>query len=189
MVRRYSRGVFFVLNQSGADRVLAEDLFQETFRLVIEKTRNGEVRHPERFTGFILGIARNLTIEYFRANTRAQAQQNWNACVMADSPLDGLLEEERAEFVRHVLAAMPCERDRAVLHRYYFNDDDKESICAALGICSLQFNRILSRARERYRKAFDGVGQLPAKANPRANRATQVANNKFTTCLPGTLGL
>lgn len=164
LVHRYNRGVFFILNQNVADRTVAEDLYQETFRLTLEKIRGGEVREPERFSGFILSIARNLAIEYFRKNTRAEARQgeeDESRTIVAPeaSQLDNLLKEERARLVRDVLAALPSERDRKVLHRFYIADDDKEEICADLGISALHFNQILCRARERYRKAFDELGR------------------------------
>jgi len=168
LVHRYSRGVFFVLNQNVSDRVIAEDLYQETFRLTLEKIRGGEVREPERFSGFILSIARNLAIEHFRKNARARERQggeNEIRTIAAPEPsqLDNLLKEERATLVHHVLAALPSERDRKVLHRFYIADDDKEEICADLGISSLHFNQILCRARERYRKAFDELSRAGGK--------------------------
>ncbi|MGA3240945.1 MAG: RNA polymerase sigma factor [Bryobacteraceae bacterium] len=168
LVHRYSRGVFFVLNQNVSDREIAEDLYQETFRLTLEKIRGGEVREPERFSGFILSIARNLAIEHFRKNTRArerQGEENESRTIAAPDPsqLDHLLKEERATLVHHVLAALPSERDRKVLRRFYIADDDKEEICADLGISSLHFNQILCRARERYRKAFDELSRAGGK--------------------------
>jgi DNA-directed RNA polymerase specialized sigma24 family protein len=42
-----------------------------------------------------------------------------------------------------------------VLYRFYLADDDKEEICAELGVSSLHFNQILCRARERYKKLFE----------------------------------
>jgi RNA polymerase sigma-70 factor (ECF subfamily) len=168
LVQRYSRGVFFVLNQNVADRAIVEDLYQETFRLSLEKIRGGEVRDPERLSGFIVSIARNLAIEYFRKNTRAEARQGDESesrtiAAPEAGQLDQLLKEERARLVREALAGLPSERDRTVLHRFYIADDDKEEICADLGISALHFNQILCRARDRYRKAFDELGRQRRK--------------------------
>lgn len=168
LVRRYSRGVFFVLNQNVSDRTIADDLYQETFRLVIEKVRGGEVRDPERFSGFIVSIARNLAIEYFRKSARVEARQagedeSRTIAAPQASQLENLLKEERAVLVRQVLTELPSERDRTVLHRFYIADDDKEDICAELGISSLHFNQVLCRARERYRKAFEGLTRQERK--------------------------
>jgi RNA polymerase sigma-70 factor, ECF subfamily len=168
LVRRYSRGVFFVLNQNVSDPTIAEDLYQETFRLVIEKVRGGEVREPERLSGFIVSVARNLAIEYFRKNMRVQerqADEDESRTIAAPeaSQLESLLKEERTKLVRQVLADLPSERDRKVLHRFYIAEDDKEEICGELGISSLHFNQVLCRARERYRKAFEELRRLERK--------------------------
>jgi hypothetical protein len=37
-------------------------LYQETFRIALEKIRRGDVREPEKLSGFMGGIARNLVI-------------------------------------------------------------------------------------------------------------------------------
>ena len=46
LVHRYSRGVSFILSGSIANPSAVEDLRQETFRIALEKIRNGDVREP-----------------------------------------------------------------------------------------------------------------------------------------------
>jgi len=159
LVRQYSRGVYFVINQSVMDSAQVDDIYQETFRLVLEKVRAGQVREPERLSGFILSIARNLVIEQFRKNVRAEVGNEAYGRSQVASPeisqLDQLLRQEQAALARRVLAALESDRDRKILFRFYIADDDKEEICADLGVSSMHFNQILCRARERYRKLFD----------------------------------
>src|SRR5215470_7082480 len=64
LVRQYSRGVLVIIGQSVSDRSLVEDLYQDCFRLVLEKVRAGEVREPDRLSGFICSIARHIVIEH-----------------------------------------------------------------------------------------------------------------------------
>lgn len=167
LVRRYSRGVRFVISQSVADRGQAEDVYQETFRLALEKIREGEVREPERLSGFLMGIARTLVLEHFRRAARAQVrEQDFSGRqipVAEPSPLDRLLRQEQAALVHRVLAALPSDRDRSVLYRFYVADEDKDAICDNLGISGLHFNQILCRARERYRKLFEQMRQEKGK--------------------------
>jgi RNA polymerase sigma-70 factor (ECF subfamily) len=68
------------------------------------------------------------------------------------------LQEQRKLLARRVLAAMPSERDRTVLFRFYIADDDKERICEDLGLSSTHFNQVLFRARERFRSLLDEMG-------------------------------
>lgn len=161
LVQRYSRGVFFVINQSVSDTTVADDIYQESFRLVLEKVRAGEVREPERLSGFISSLTRNLVIEYFRRSSRQQARQEADADQRIPSPqpsqLDQLLRKEQGLLARRVLEALPSDRDRKVLYRFYIADDEKEQICADLEVSSGHFNQILCRARERYKKLFEDM--------------------------------
>jgi RNA polymerase sigma-70 factor, ECF subfamily len=159
LVQRYSRGVWFAIRQLVSEREAAEDIYQETFRLVIEKLRAGEVREPERLSGFISSLARNLVIEQFRRQSRQRAREEPEAgqpfASPAPSQLDGLLRQEHSALARQVLDSLPSDRDRTVLYRFYIADDDKEEICAELGVTALHFNQILFRARERFKRLFE----------------------------------
>jgi RNA polymerase sigma-70 factor, ECF subfamily len=66
-----------------------------------------------------------------------------------------LLQKEKAGIVRRILNEMTNERDIQALFRFYLAEDDKEQICADLGLTNLQFNLVLHRARERYRELYE----------------------------------
>jgi RNA polymerase sigma-70 factor, ECF subfamily len=170
LVERYSRGISFVIRQLVSDHDAAEDIYQETFRLVLEKIRDGAVREPERLSGFITSIARNLVVEQFRRVSRRRAREEPETdqpiASPAPSQLDGLLRAEKISLVRRVLASLPSDRDRQILYRFYLADDDKDEICDGLGVTSLQFNQILCRARERYKKLFEEMTVEPKKKIP-----------------------
>ena len=161
LVRRYSRGVSFVIRQSISDNSLAEDIYQDSFRLVLEKVRAGELRDPDRLSGFVCSVARNLVLEQFRRHSQRgeRQQQDFEQPIPSVEPsqLDQLLREEQGNLARQVLAALPSDRDRKVLYRFYIADDEKEEICADLGVTSLHFNQILCRARERYKKLYEEI--------------------------------
>src|SRR5215469_15450804 len=72
LVERYSRGVSIIIGRIARDSSDIDDLCQETFRLVLEKVRRGELREPERLSGFVCGVARNLAIEQVRQPRRMQ---------------------------------------------------------------------------------------------------------------------
>jgi RNA polymerase sigma-70 factor (ECF subfamily) len=163
LVRRYSRGVSIIIGQSVADPAAAADVYQETFRLALLKVRAGEVRDPERLAGFICGIARSLVIEHFRGAARFKARHEGEPDRQLASPepsqLDQLLREERAALARRVLSELPSGRDRKILYRFYIADDEKEDICAELGISALHFNQVICRARHRYKKIYESMGE------------------------------
>lgn len=159
LVERYANGVRFAIGQSAQDRSAVEDLYQETFCVVLQKIRRGEVREPERLSGFIVSVARNLMIDYFRRTSRKRAREEDADTASVRSPepsqLDRLLQDQRKVLAHRVLASMPSHRDRTVLSRFYIADDDKDRICEDLGLSSHHFNQVLCRARERFRKLLE----------------------------------
>jgi RNA polymerase sigma-70 factor, ECF subfamily len=158
LIERYSRGVMVIIRREVHDAAVAEDIHQETFRIGLEKIRQGDVREPERLSGFICGVARNLVIDYFRRAARQESMTEIEEAARLPHPasdqLQELLRKEKADLVRQVLKEMPNERDIQVLYRFYIADDEKEQICADLGLTSLDFNRVLHRARERFRELY-----------------------------------
>jgi RNA polymerase sigma-70 factor (ECF subfamily) len=161
LVERYSRGVMIIIRREVHDTVAVEDIHQEGFRIVLEKIRRGDVREPEKLSGFVCGVARNLVIDHFRRATRQENNAVIDEAVSIPHPapdqLQELLRKEKADLVRQVLKGMSNERDIQALYRFYIADDDKEQICADLGLTSLHFNRVLHRARERFRELYERV--------------------------------
>jgi RNA polymerase sigma-70 factor (ECF subfamily) len=159
LVRQYSRGVQFAISQSVSDGSVVEDLYQECFRMVLEKVRAGEVNEPDRLSGFICSLARNIVIEYFRKTSRRETYHAPAGEHAVPSPepnqLDRLLREEKGSLARRVLDALPSDRDRSVLYRFYIAEDDRDEICADLGIEATLLSQILCRARQRYKNLFE----------------------------------
>jgi RNA polymerase sigma-70 factor, ECF subfamily len=158
LVERYNRGVRFFIRQEISDTSIADDLYQEIFCLLLEKIRRGEVREPEKLSGFVRSVARNLAISHFRRPTRREiltgTEETSSLPHPAPNQLEGLLRKEKVELVRQVLEEMPNQRDLQVLYRFYIAEEEKEKICADLGLTGAQFNLVLHRARERYRELY-----------------------------------
>jgi RNA polymerase sigma-70 factor (ECF subfamily) len=164
LVARFSRGLLLMLRHLARDPTLADDLHQETFALVLAKIRRGEVREPERLAGFLRSTARNLFIADRRKEARYSSldgdgeEDELRRPEPADrgpAPLDRFLADEEARQVRRLLDELRFDRDRQLLFRFYLSDDDKEEICADLGVDPDRFNQILFRARERLRELWE----------------------------------
>ena len=156
LVRHFWRGVETIVRRASGDQSNTEDLCQDTFRVALEKIRRGDIREPQKLPGFIASLARNLVTEHFRRHPsdRAAADGGREPVDSNPSPLDSLLQREQAAIVRKVLEEMDTERDRQILFRYYVAEEEKERICAELGLTAVHFNRVLFRARERYRALY-----------------------------------
>jgi RNA polymerase sigma-70 factor (ECF subfamily) len=177
LVARYSRGVLVILRRSAGDPAAIDDIYQEVFLLALEKIRAGEVRNAASLSGFICAIARNLAVENGRRRAAAARRAEPDAPVgVADpvaGPLDRLIRLEAERCVHLVLSEMRGERDRQLLRRFYLGEDDKDRICADLDLTSLQFNRVLHRARERFRELYEqavGRDNRPSRRTLRLER-------------------
>ena len=170
MVERYSRGVHFLLLRLTRDSARADDLHQETFRLVLQKVRAGELREPAKLSAYISQIARNLFIAECRKDAKGSSEGEGECAIAlpdpAPGPLKRLLDKENAAIVRRLLAELEPQRDREILLRYFVAEHAKEEICADLGLSSLHFNRVLHRARQRLKRllAQHHEGQGPGRA-------------------------
>ena len=166
LVSRYGRGVTILIHRASSDASAVDDLYQQTFQIALEKIRRGDLREPERLSGFICSLARNLVIDHFRKAAARRFPGSAEGSLAADpapGPLESLLRVEKASIVRRVLAELPSERDREILFRFYITEEEKESICRDLGLTSLHFNRVLFRARERYRELYEESTRNRAK--------------------------
>jgi RNA polymerase sigma-70 factor (ECF subfamily) len=158
LVSRYKSGVSIILRRMVKDSGVTDDLSQETFRLVLEKIRRGEVREAEKLSGFVCSIARNLALDHFRQIRRLETQEDVAAIPLSDpapDQLSVLLQRERTAAVRQVLQELESARDRALLYRFYIAEEEKAHICCDLGLSSLHFNRVLHRARQRFRELYE----------------------------------
>ena len=158
LFERYRRGIATILRQTLGSRAVAEDLFQETFRLALEKVRAGELRDPERLPQFLNSLARNLAIDYFRKNTRRGTDEPLESVdhtlEIEPSQYAQLARREKGQLALEVLRQLGNDRYRQLLYRYYIAEEEKASLCADFDLSSLHFNRVLFRARQHYRELF-----------------------------------
>jgi RNA polymerase sigma-70 factor (ECF subfamily) len=156
MALRYRAGIFQIIYRVVQNYSVAEDLSQETLMKALEKTRQGDVREPERFSGFICQMAKFIALDYVRklqlAVKNEEVDTAEQVCDPSPDPYQQVLEKENAEVVRKVLREMKVPRDREVLFRFYILEEEKDDICAAMQLTREQFSRIIFRALRRYKE-------------------------------------
>ncbi len=183
LVERYSPGLLFMLRRMSGRPDLADDLHQDTFRVVLERLRGRGLEEPARLAGFIRRTARNLFIADYRKKSRRQDGSLEEAAPATDTapgPLSRAVLDEEASTVRRLVAGMEPERDRQVLYRYYLAEEDKAIICADLGLSSLHFNRVLYRARQRFKKLLLERNPASAAAVPATRPQARTASGGIT---------
>lgn len=148
LARRYTR-----------DEADAEDLYQGTLMLALEKIRGNELREPERLGSFLRALAKNLSIQKYRRRSYAAERPMDDPPEAPDrsrpDPLTALLRSERAQVTRGLLAELGVARDREVLLRYYIAEESSQRICADLDMGTDHFYRVLHRARQRFRRLWE----------------------------------
>jgi RNA polymerase sigma-70 factor (ECF subfamily) len=161
LVERYSRGLLYMLRRTAGDPALADDLHQETFRIVLERLRDKGIEEPERLAGFLHRTAKNLFVAGYRKTVRRRTEGEVEGMEAlpdpAGTPLQETLREEETALVRRLIGELETDRDRQILYRFYIAEEDKERICADLGLSSLHFNRVLFRARQRFKELLERV--------------------------------
>lgn len=166
LVKKYARGVRLLLIRRTGNSSIANDLTQDTFIVVLQKLRAGELRQHSSLAGFIRQVAVNLSIQHFRKEKRYVQTPD------EIFELDGALRDKKDRKVdfeaartllENALEQLAVSRDREILRRFYLSDDDKEVICRDLGLSTTHFDRVLYRAKQRMRELInqqDGLKSL-----------------------------
>ena len=156
LVSRYSRGITIIIDRIVRNPTATEDLSQETFRALFERLRRGDLRQPERLSGFICSVARNAAHDHVRRAKRSlwiEAIGNIeNIPDPAPSQFDELLKRERSIAVHQVIAELRIDRDRQLLLRYFIAEQDKNKVCHDLDMTRPQFNYVIYRAVARFKE-------------------------------------
>ncbi len=165
LVERYQRGLFFVLRRKcSQDAVLAQDLMQDTWQIVIEKIRADKIREPQKLAAFIVQTGKNAVIAHFRKieNKGSSAVDSHSLDTnlaqlvdQRDNPEQKLLNYNLGLMVKKVILEMEQTRDKDILFSLFLNQQDKKTICQNLGLDSEHFDRVLYRAKLRFRKIWE----------------------------------
>jgi len=70
LIDRHKNKVFGFIFSKVLDKDIAEDIFQDTFVKVILTLKEGRYNEEGKFLPWVMRIAHNLTIDYFRHKTR-----------------------------------------------------------------------------------------------------------------------
>jgi len=144
------------------DSQVAADLLNHAVCTTWAKWQAGKIERPEQIAGYVLQVTMNLLRNHRRAIAE-RPEKRADAAKLQDLPSgtepgDETIEREIAVQVKNVIRGMSSQRDRAILVRFYLDEEDKQTICRDLGLSPLQFDKILHRARGRLRKLLESGG-------------------------------
>jgi len=143
------------------DPEVAADILQDAAVTTLEKLRRGEIAHPENLGGYLYRVALNHLRNHRRkdrsAVSSAEALEELPA-TDDDADWESVRGRQWATAARRMLEEMPVVRDREVLVRFYLDDEDREQICRELQLSEEHFNRVIFRARNRFRELVEHRG-------------------------------
>lgn len=147
LLKRYKGKVFSKIMMYVKDRALAEDIFQDTFLRAIQALKEGHYNEEGKFSAWILRIAHNLCIDYFRGKKKmpmTRGNDDYDPFDFIDNGLKNCEESNINQQVlsdtKRLLGFLPQEQKEIVMMRLYYDMSFKEisesldiSINTALG--------------------------------------------------------
>jgi RNA polymerase sigma-70 factor (ECF subfamily) len=140
-----------------------KDVQQETLLRAWAAVRaEGGVRQPERFGAFVSSVCNNILRESYRSRSRTRPLDDMQSDPADKSPApDGmLLAEETRKQVQQVLAKLPA-KDRNILRALFFEQRDKDEVCAELGVSREYLRVLLHRAKQQFMAQYNQIGATP----------------------------
>ena len=149
----FSKGArFYFCRHLGLEEL--DDRVHDSFLLVLDRLKRGELRDPERLMGFIRTILRRQVAAYVRGAVEerrdyAQLDAESEYCLdFRGCPEERIIDIEAVDIMERVMRAMSL-REREILTRFYLLEQAAESICKDMRISMTQFRLMKSRAKGR----------------------------------------
>lgn len=147
LVRRHKAKVYSTILQIVKDRTIAEDIYQETLIKILGVIQEGRYNEEGKFLPWVLRVARNLSIDYFRKEKRNPQLKNSDAMLLMDSFFKteetmekAIIRAETTQLVRRLINQLPDKQKEVLIMRHYNDMSFKEiakltdvSINTALG--------------------------------------------------------
>jgi RNA polymerase sigma-70 factor (ECF subfamily) len=147
LVHRHQQKLYNYINSVVKDKDASDDIFQDTFIKVVNVLRSGTYREEGKFVQWIMRIAHNLIIDYFRKEQKVKyVRSNDEVNVFdvignfEDSQETLMIKKQINKDIRNLVKQLPEEQRRVLIMRHYADMSFKEiaertgvSINTALG--------------------------------------------------------
>lgn len=147
LINRHNQRITSFIYSKVMDRDVTEDIFQDTFIKVIKTLKKGSYSEEGKFLPWVMRIAHNLIIDYFRKNKRMpkfEGSDDFNIfSVIGDEKLNAekqIIKDQIDTDLRLLIEELPEDQKEVLLMRIYRDMSFKEisentgvSINTALG--------------------------------------------------------
>ncbi|MFN6946679.1 MAG: RNA polymerase sigma factor [Cytophagaceae bacterium] len=150
LLKRHKSKVYSTIYLIVKDQYVAEDLMQEAFIKAINKLRSGSYNEEGKFLPWIVRIAHNLAIDYFRRAKRyptivmEDGSNIFNSLSFSEDSMETVkIKNETHSTLREMIQALPEAQKEVLLMRHYA-DMSFQEIAEATGV---SINTALGRMR------------------------------------------
>ncbi len=153
LYKLFSRGIrYYLCRQLGPQEL--EDKVHDTFLIVVNAIKRGDLREPERLMGFVRTVVRRQVAAYIEnaVHTRREQADLESGVAVADktqNPEQEAIGKQKAELMKAALDAL-SQRDRDILVRFYLKEQPQEQICQEMDLTETQFRLLKSRAKAKF---------------------------------------
>lgn len=165
LVARHFAAVYRFIGRRVSDTTVARDLAQRTFVVLLE-TRD-RLAADVRLRAWVIGIARNVVLRWFRENRRAPAAPAPEESIVSPSRVVAAREEQ--SLLRAALQTLP-EELRTTLELHYWDELSTAEIGAVLGVAAGTVKWRLSRGRALLRERIAELAPTAAMCSSTLER-------------------
>ena len=149
LINRHKNRLFNFIYSKVLDRDIADDVFQDTFIKVIKTLKKGLYNEEGKFLPWIMRIAHNLVIDYFRKKNRIPLFNNNDFDIFQiihDKSLNAektIINDQIISDLQKIILELPDDQKEVLMMRFYRNMSFKE-IAESTGV---SINTALGRMR------------------------------------------
>ena len=150
LLNRYKAKVFTTIYLIVKDNYVAEDLLQETFVKVVRTVKEGRYNEEGKFLPWLMRIAHNLAIDYFRKDKRyptvvlEDGSKVLNTLQFAEDSVESLqVQRDMHSKLRELIQELPTAQREVLMMRHYMEMSFQE-IAESTGV---SINTALGRMR------------------------------------------
>jgi len=153
LYKLFARGIrFYLCRQLGPQEL--DDKIHDTFLIVVQAIRKGDLREPERLMGFVRTVVRRQVAAHIDKVVHSRREEldldvGVRVADVRRNPEQNAAFLQKVEFMVSVLDGL-SERDREILSRFYLDEQSQEDICDQMDLSETQFRLLKSRAKARF---------------------------------------
>ncbi len=150
LVQRHKSRIYTTIYLIVKDQYIAEDLLQDTFIKAVDTIKSGKYNDEGKFLPWVIRIAHNLAIDYFRRDKRypnvvfEDGSNVFNTLDFSEDSVESIqIRQETHQQLREMIQRLPDVQKQVLIMRHY-EDMSFQEIADATGV---SINTALGRMR------------------------------------------